>query len=176
MIILRHFILISLISAIFPLYKTIGKICFGLHNYPCLSQNTAWTIQFCHIHVIYRWKDSSITYFFFYAHLHIETQLFCFYQNFISSAVQRFQKALQTTNKQRTNNEQQTNTTNDHKTTSGFSESWRGIMIVHVNRSSFVRSLVVRSFDVTLFLPPPYDFSERLKIWNFGKNKKVASR
>ena len=37
----RHFMLIlSLISALFPLYKTIGKICFGLHNYPCLSQNT----------------------------------------------------------------------------------------------------------------------------------------
>ena len=63
----------------------------------------------------------------------------------------------------------------------GFWESWRGIMIVHVVRrrrrssSSFVRR---RSFvvDVTLFPCPPHDFSERLKIWNFDKIKKVAPR
>ena len=47
---------------------------------------------------------------FSYAHLPIETKLFCFYQNFISSAVQRFHGGTkkrynkQTTNKQQTNN------------------------------------------------------------------------
>ena len=53
--ILRHFVLISsLFSA-----KTLGKICLG---YPHLSQNTVWTVQFCHIHVIYRWKEERQLY------------------------------------------------------------------------------------------------------------------
>ena len=49
-------------------------------------------------------------------------------------------------------------------------ESWRAIMIV----------CGVCLFDccllfVTLFWSP-HDFSQRLKIWNFGKNKKVSTR
>ena len=47
----------------------------------------------------------------------------------------------------------------------GFWESWRGIMIVN---------LVVRRCWCNAFFLSPHDFSERLKIWNFGNNKQVA--
>ena len=60
-------------------------------------------------------------------------------------------------------------------------ESWRAIIIVNVVRRSSVRSFVVRSSFVVrrwcnAFSLSPHDFSERLKIWNFDKNKKVLSR
>ena len=49
-------------------------------------------------------------FFFPLAHLHIEAQLFCFYQNLISSAVQRYHGGQNsvTTNKQQTTNKQRT--------------------------------------------------------------------
>ena len=60
------------------------------------------------------------------AHLHIQTKLFCYYQNFISSAFQRNHGGDKIALRQRTtkNDKQRTtNTTDDHNSPSGFSES-----------------------------------------------------
>ena len=40
----------------------------------------------------------------------------------------------------------------------------------------FLACVVVFSRKLTFCLPPPHDFSKRLKIWNFGKDKKVSSQ
>ena len=52
--------------------------------------------------------------FFSLAHLHIKAQLFCFYQNFISSAVQRNHGG--TRKKRYINDERRRRTTNDERT------------------------------------------------------------
>ena len=69
-------------------------------------------------------------------------------------------------------------------------ESWRGILIARGVRCSLfvVRCLLFVVCCCSLFLfvvvvrccrnaiLSPHDFSEQLKIWNFGKNKKVSSQ
>ena len=40
--------------------KTLGKICLG---YTHLNHNTVWTVQFCHIHVIYHLKEERQLYY-----------------------------------------------------------------------------------------------------------------
>ena len=52
-------------------------------------------------------------------------------------------------------------------------ESWWAIMIVRGVRSLFVVCFLV---CCNAFSLSPHDFSERLKIYNFGNNKKVSSR
>ena len=65
--------------------------------------------------------------FFSVAHLHVEAKLFSFYQNFISSTVQRFhggtRKSVRSTNERTTNERTTTKYMDDHNTPSGFLES-----------------------------------------------------
>ena len=75
-------------------------------------------------------QAKKMTFFriFFLAHLHIKAQLFCFYQNSISSAVQRNhggtrKKRYINDDDERGTNERRTNYIDDHNTPSGFSES-----------------------------------------------------
>ena len=49
------------------------------------------------------------------------------------------------------------------------------ILMGYYDRPCSSSSFVVRR-RCNAFSGPPHDFSERLKIWNFGKNKKVSSR
>ena len=70
-------------------------------------------------------------FFFSFAHLHIEVQLFCVYQNFISSAVQRNHggtRKKRYINDERTTNEQRRTTTNymdDDNSPPGFFQNPR---------------------------------------------------
>ena len=80
-------------------------------------------------------QAKKMTFFGFFssvAHLHVKTKLFCYYQNFISSAVQRnhggtrkkrYINERMTNDERRTTNERTTNYIDDDNSPPGFSES-----------------------------------------------------
>ena len=60
-------------------------------------------------------KNDFFRIFFSLAHLHVESKLFCFYQNFISSAVQRKHGGARKSVTSTTTNEQTNERTNDQR-------------------------------------------------------------
>ena len=82
--------------------------------------------------------------FFIFAHLLIETKLFCFYQKFISSVVQRNHGGTKSVTNKQTNNKR-TNTTNDHNSPPGFFQNPRTNNHYKYEFSSFQSSLNKKS-------------------------------
>ena len=100
--------------------------------------------------------------FFDVALLLIETILFCYYQNFISSAVQRnhggTRKSVTSTNDERTTNERRTNerTTNDERRTT--------LTIIRPRQDSFrIIELIIRLYFSTRFIKY-YEFGYRCDL------------